>query len=178
MTTQGNKRSERENNIPQTNVEQKIPIIEEKFSISKKPVSEDVKIEKRWVTKTKILKVPITYEEIYLNDKKIKLSEYTDIKTSSSEDGIPTIKTIKQESKSRQVSPRGELIPLFHKSKETEKIVSLWGEQITINKKMVKLEDLVITKRKVSENKKIDIDTKKEKVIIRYPDGSTKQLTT
>ena len=43
---------------------------------------------------------------------------------------------------------------------------------------MVKLEDLVITKRKVSENKKIDIDTKKEKITIRYPDGSTKQLTT
>src|ERR671938_347815 len=133
MTTQGNKRSERENNIPQTNAEQKIPIIEEKFSIGKKTVSEDVKIEKRWVTKTKILKVPITYEEIYLNDKKIKLSEYTDIKTSSSEDGIPTIKTIKQESKSRQISTRGELVPLSNKSKESEKIIPLWGEQIIIN---------------------------------------------
>ena len=178
MTTQGNKRSERENNIPQTNAEQKIPIIEEKFSISKKPVSEDVKIEKRWITKTKILKVPITYEEIYLNDKKLKLAEYTDIKTSTSDDGVPNIKTIKQESKSRHISSRGELVPLFDKDKENEKIIPLWGEQITINKKMVKLEDLVITKRKVSENKKINIDTKKEKITIRYPDGSTKQLTT
>jgi stress response protein YsnF len=178
MTTQGNKRPEKENNIHETNFEQKIPIVEEKFSIGKKTVSEDVKIEKRWVTKTKILKVPITYEEIYVNDKKLKLSEYTDIKTSTSNDGIPTIKTIKQESKSRQISPRGELIPLFHKGKENEKIIPLWGEQITINKKMVRLEDLVITKRKVSENKKIDIDSKKEKITIRYPDGNTKQLTT
>ena len=178
MTTQGNKRSERENNIPQTNVEQKIPVVEEKFSIGKKAVSEDVKIEKRWITKTKIIKVPITYEEIYLNDKKLKLAEYTDIKTSTSDDGIPNIKTIKQESKAGQMSSRGELVPLFDKSKENEKIIPLWGEQITINKKMVKLEDLVITKRKVSENKKIDIDTKKEKITIRYPDGSTKQLST
>ena len=54
---------------------EKIPIVEEKFSIDKKTVSEDVKIEKRWVTKTKILKVPITYEELYLNDKKVKLAE-------------------------------------------------------------------------------------------------------
>ena len=161
---QGSKKSEKENNIHETNFATKIPIIEEKFSIGKRTVSEDVKIEKRWVTKTKILKVPITYEEIYLNDKKIKLSEYTDIKTSSSEDGIPTIKTIKQESKSRQISTRGEFVPLSNKSKE--------------NEKMVRLEDLVITKRKMSENKKIDIDTKKEKVTIRYPDGSTKQLTT
>jgi stress response protein YsnF len=175
---QGNKKSEKENNTHETNFATKIPIIEEKFSIGKRTVSEDVKIEKRWVTKTKILKVPITYEEIYLNDKKIKLSEYTDIKTSSSEDGIPTIKTIKQESKTRQVSTRGELVPLSDKSNENEKIIPLWGEQIIINKKMVRLEDLIITKRKISENKKIDIDTKKEKVIIRYPDGSTEQLTT
>ena len=96
MTTQGNKRSKKENNIRETNFEQKIPIVEEKFSIGKKTVSEDVKIEKRWVTKTKILKVPITYEEIYLNDKKVKLAEYTDIKTSTSNDGIPTMKIIKQ----------------------------------------------------------------------------------
>ena len=105
---QGSKKSQKENNIHEANFANKIQIIEEKFSIGKKTVSEDVKIEKRWVTKTKILKVPITYEEIYLNNKKINLSEYTDIKTSSSEDGIPTIKTIKQESKSRQISTRGE----------------------------------------------------------------------
>ena len=178
MTTQNNKRSEKESNLRGTNFEQKIPIVEEKFSIDKKTVSEDVKIEKRWVTKTKILKVPITYEEIYLNDKKVKLAENTDLKTSMSDNGIPTIKTINQESNSRQSLPRGELIPLFPKSKEIERVIPLWGEQITINKKMVRLEDLVITKRKVSEKKKIDIDTKKEKITIRYPDGSKKQLTT
>jgi stress response protein YsnF len=177
MTTQNNKRSEKESNLRGTNFEQKIPIVEEKFSIDKKTVSEDVKIEKRWVTKTKILKVPITYEEIYLNDKKVKLAENTDLKTSMSDNGIPTIKTINQESNSRQSLPRGELIPLFPKSKENQRVIPLWGEQITINKKMVRLEDLVITKRKVSEKKKIDIDTKKEKITIRYPDGSTKQLT-
>lgn len=177
MTTQ-NKRSEKESNLRGTNFEQKIPIVEEKFSIDKKTVSEDVKIEKRWVTKTKILKVPITYEELYLNDKKVKLAENTDLKTSMSDNGIPTIKTINQESNSRQSLPRGELIPLFPKSKENQRVIPLWGEQITINKKMVRLEDLVITKRKVSEKKKIDIDTKKEKITIRYPDGSKKQLTT
>ena len=178
MTTQNNKRSEKESNLRGTNFEQKIPIVEEKFSIDKKTVSEDVKIEKRWVTKTKILKVPITYEELYLNDKKVKLAENTDLKTSMSDNGIPTIKTINQESNSRQSLPRGELIPLFPKSKENQRVIPLWGEQITINKKMVRLEDLVITKRKVSEKKKIDIDTKKEKITIRYPDGSKKQLTT
>ena len=175
---QGNKGLDKEKNLNEINFEQKIPIVEEKFSIGKKSVSEEVKIEKRWVTKTKIVKVPITYEEIFLNDKKIKLSEYTDVKTSSSEDGMPTIKTIKQESKLRNVSPRGELVPLYQGSNENERVISLWGEQITINKKMVKLEDLIITKRKISENKKIDVDTKKEKVTIRYSNGDTKPLTT
>jgi stress response protein YsnF len=45
-----------------------------------------------------------------------------------------------------------------------------------ISKRIVKLGELVMSKNKVTENKKINIDTKKENVTIRYPDGSTKIL--
>lgn len=45
--------------------EQIIPIIEEEYSISKETTIKEARIEKRWVTKTKTVKVRITYEEVY-----------------------------------------------------------------------------------------------------------------
>ncbi len=41
-----------------------IPIKEERFSISKETVVEDVKIQKRWVTKTKKVEVPVLSEAL------------------------------------------------------------------------------------------------------------------
>lgn len=46
------------------NVQKIIPIKEERFSISKETVAEDVKIEKRRGTKTKKVEVPVLSEEI------------------------------------------------------------------------------------------------------------------
>lgn len=50
-----------------------IPVNEERFSISKNTIVENVKIEKRWITTTKKVEIPIPYEEVYVNDKVIKL---------------------------------------------------------------------------------------------------------
>src|SRR5215210_3692298 len=46
-----------------------IAVVEEKPSISKESVASNTIIEKRWVTKTEIVRVPVTYEEIYVNGK-------------------------------------------------------------------------------------------------------------
>ena len=55
-----------------------------------------------------------------------------------------------------------ELVPLFPSSdnnaSETEKVIPLMGEEFEINKKMVKLAEIVIRKRRVTEKKKVDID--------------------
>ena len=48
---------------------QTIPVVEEKPSISKESVASNTIIEKRWVTKTELVRVPVTYEEIYVNGK-------------------------------------------------------------------------------------------------------------
>lgn len=53
--------------------EQIIPVLEEEYSVSKKEIIEPSKIEKKWIKKTKIIKVPITHEEVYINDKKMRL---------------------------------------------------------------------------------------------------------
>jgi stress response protein YsnF len=49
-----------------------IPIKEERFSISKETVVEDVKIQKRQVTKTKKIEVPVLSEEIYVNGRRLR----------------------------------------------------------------------------------------------------------
>ena len=55
-----------------------IPVLEEGFSISKKTLTKNVKIEKRWITKTKKIEVPVSSEEVYINDKLMKSYEKDD----------------------------------------------------------------------------------------------------
>ena len=84
-----------------------------------------------------------------------------------------------------------EMIPLFddidnsidnstkndvNTNKETKKIIPILGEQVVVSKRIVQIGELVITKNKVIENKKIAVDTRNEKVTITYPDGNTKIL--
>ena len=182
-----------------------IPVLEERFSVSKKTLTERVKIEKRWITKTKKIEVPVSSEEVYINDKLMKSYE----KDNQEEDVLlsEVNKQIVQSfedidsdsSKKRQYSIlesnefKRELIPLFDdidnnsinnstknyvntNNKETKKIIPILGEQLAVSKRIVQIGELVITKNKVIENKKIAVDTISEKATIRYPDGNTKVL--
>jgi stress response protein YsnF len=179
-----------------------IPVLEELFSVSKKTLTEHAKIEKRWITKTKKIEVPVSSEEVYINDKLMKSYEKDD----QEEDVLSEVnKRIVQRfedidndsSKKEQYSilesneSKRELIPLFDDignnidnirkndvtaNKETTKIIPILGEQVIVNKRIVQIGELVITKNKVIENKKIAVDTINEKVTITYPDGNKKVL--
>ena len=46
-----------------------IPVVEEKPALSRESILSNTVIEKRWVIKTELIKVPVTYEEINVNDK-------------------------------------------------------------------------------------------------------------
>ena len=167
-----------------------VPVLEEEYSISKQATSKEAKIEKRWNTKTKTVKVEVSYEEVYINDKKMKsveepqiLSFLKDKLSSIGRKSNSTDTDVKQsETKKSDAEDRGELVPLmsssssYNDSSETEKVIPLWAEEIEISKKMVKVAEIVIKKRRVTETKKIDIDIKKEQVTIKYPDGKAEQL--
>lgn len=60
---------------------------------------------------------------------------------------------------------------------EEEQIIPIWGEQIIIDKKMVKLGEIVIKKSKISEKRKVDVETRKEKITVKYPDGKKQEIT-
>jgi stress response protein YsnF len=175
--------------------EQIVPVLEEDYSISKQTSIKEAKIEKRAVTKTKSVKVPITYEELYINGKKLKsvedsqiLSALKDKITSLSGRGNADTSVEQSVSKKNKIENRGELVPLVSTSdeeeagnseiqREREKVIPLYEEQFEIIKKMVKVADIVITKRRITEKKKIDIDVRTEEVTVKYPDGSSEKLS-
>ena len=167
--------------------QQVVPVIEEEYSISKETITKKAKIEKRWITKTKTIKVPITYEEVFINGRKMK-------SVSSSEPWILSIlkdkigssmnnhnATVKQSILKKSEIKDDQLVPFSsdegESTTEIEKVIPIMGEEIEVIKKMVKLAEIVIRKRQITENKKVDIDIKKERVIIEYPDGNTNELT-
>jgi stress response protein YsnF len=60
---------------------------------------------------------------------------------------------------------------------KTQKVIPLYAEQLIITKKKVKIGEIVITKKEVIEEKKVNIDIVKERVTIEYPNGKKERLT-
>ena len=185
-----------------------IPVIEEDFDLTKKTVIHETRIMKRMATRTEKIEIPIAYEEVYINNKKLKIYEKEEegllsrIKdtiahsvSSPDEDHTeyhyPTSSSNKlsediskdnpnQKHHNSYFSTKGETVSLIEgqEKSETEKIVPIWGEEIVVRKRKVKLGEIVIRKRRVIASKKIDIDIKKEKVSVEHPDGFKEELST
>ncbi|WP_458718657.1 DUF2382 domain-containing protein [Candidatus Nitrosocosmicus sp. R] len=60
---------------------------------------------------------------------------------------------------------------------QEEQVIPIWGEQIIIDKKMVKLGEIVIKKSRISEKRKVDVEVRKEKITVKYPDGKKQEIT-
>jgi stress response protein YsnF len=182
-----NKSSERPNTITDKWV---IPVKEERFSISKETVMENVKIEKRWITKTKKVEVPIINEEIYVNGRRLKyydklfgsdiLSKVKDRLKEGLDSATNDKKGLGYSTLEAYESKR-EIIPLLegfknndndsdkYNNEEIERIIPIFGEEIVIAKRRVKVGELVIKKNRVTINNKIKIDIKKEEAIVKDP---------
>jgi stress response protein YsnF len=191
-----------------------IPVIEENFDLSKRTIVQETKIVKRLTTKTEKIEVPLIYEEVYVNDKKLniydkeegegllsKIKDTVAHSIASNDSNIeyhypnssldsPDLSSASKPSVEKSESQNqyhddnynreGELVPLIEgqEKNETEKIVPIWGEEIIVSKRKVKLGEIIIRKKRIIENKKIDVDIKKEKVIVEYPNGVKEELTT
>ena len=60
---------------------------------------------------------------------------------------------------------------------QEEQVIPIWGEQILIDKKMVKLGEIVIKKSRISEKRNVDVEVRKEKITVKYPDGKKQEIT-
>jgi stress response protein YsnF len=150
-----------------------ISVVEEKPAISKQSIVTDTIIEKRWVTKTKLVRVPVVYEEIYVNGKPLSSGGgggiLSDLKKALSGKDESAKKTV-------DMKAMGEFVPVS--KGDLEKVIPVFGEKIIITKKMTKLNELVIKKRRIVENKKIKVDVTKERVKIQHPNGKIEDLST
>jgi stress response protein YsnF len=184
MTTEHNDRSSQDNSLQESSslppssmsftptTLHTIAVVEEKPSLSKESVASDTIIEKRWVTKTEIVRVPVTYEEIYVNGKPMIGSSgiLSDLKKALSGKN----ETAKRSGDMK--NPSGDFVPMS--KGDVEKVLPVFGEKIIITKKMTKLNELVIRKRRIVENKKIKVNVTKESVKIKRPDGKIEDLST
>jgi stress response protein YsnF len=148
-----------------------IPVLAEKFYTSTKNQTEEVMIEKRWTTRKEKIEVPVRSEELFINDKEI--AHYS---TGARLNEIKEkILEVVNENKKTGTKIEGEIIPIFDvdedcsEAKETKKIIPIYAEQILVSKKIVQIGEFVISKRSVTENRNIRIDTIKEEVTIGEP---------
>lgn len=159
---------------------QVVPVLANKYSVSKKITTQNFIVEKRWVTGTAKIEVPMKYEEVYVNGKKLGSKDGLESILSSMKGMISGGK--KEESSEKMMRKKkealkGELSPLFEGSSNTQEVLPLFAEEILIRKRIRPVGEAVITKRKITENKKIPLSTKSEKIIIRYPDGTETDIT-
>ena len=190
----GSKAIDQHQNIEGKQTQQQIvPVLKQHYSISKETSIKDAKIEKRLVTKVKTVRVPLVYEELYINDKKLKsvkeiqiFSAFKDKITSIANMGNTSTSVEQSIKKKNIIENRGELIPLLSSysdkdsseiQSEKERIIPLYEEQFEIIKKRVRVAEIIITKQRVTEKKKVDIDISTEEVTLEYPDGRSERLS-
>lgn len=197
-----------------------IPVIAEDYSLSKKTLSEEINIEKRWVEHDEI-KIPVRYEKVFVNDKEIdvhsKQGTISQIKekisdlVQSNKEETETKKEKKEDTKNQndkkeienkkrrgedeeELQLKGEIVPLFdnqqnednniHDSNnkeltknERQALIPIYAEEITISKKLVKVGEILLSKRRVIEEENVNVDTTKERISVEHPDGRKEKLT-
>jgi stress response protein YsnF len=154
-----------------------VPVLEERYSIAKKVVTQDFTIEKRWVTKTMTFHVPVKYEEIFVNGKRFGSGAALEKMLSSLKETVSNKKESDEEKVNKKQSRlRGELVPLSNGNPKTQETLTLFGEEIIINRNIRRMGEAIISKRRVTENKKVKIDIKGERVIVRHPDGTEEEV--
>ena len=207
-----------------------IPVITEDYSLSKKTLSEDINIEKRWVEQEEI-KIPVKYEKVFVNDKEIdvyskqgaisqikeKISDLVQSNKRENETKKEKDENIKNqnddnneaENKKRgeykeeeEQKLKGEIVPLFdnqqnedvnnrqltqssdnnNSNKELAKsehqtLIPIYAEEITISKKLVKVGEILLSKRRVIEEENVNVETTKERIEVEHPDGRKEKLT-
>jgi len=192
----GNNISQQEQRQPQF----VIPVIEERYTLSKKPVLEDVKIEKRWITHNEKVQVDVSYEKLFVNDKELdsysKENIFTHLKDKfldfvyieGNDDEENKIENERMEDinhqKQYQQQTKDKKLPLFDEEEKANH--SIHKDNDNNNNEMLNdgsqkaiplyAEKIIISKRKVPEDKKINFEIMREKITLNYADGRKENI--
>ena len=110
----------------------------------------------------------------YPDDLDVKIKRNED-KTPENKDekALPLKKYTDQETDKNKIQVSNNI----NEEEGEEQVIPLWGEQLIIDKKIVKIGEVIIKKSKISENHKFDVEVRNEKVTVKYPDGNKEEIT-
>ncbi|MBA2268458.1 MAG: DUF2382 domain-containing protein [Thermoproteota archaeon] len=201
---EGLNNSESDGLIKTEELVRKIPLFNEKLDVTKKTEKGNLRIEKKWITVKKKIEIPLKYEEVFINGKvfdsyndkeigeifsriKSKISDvflhertsFEDNKQLDSTGSEVEIVCLEPEGKELNNNVLSEKpVSLLDGTKadlnDNQQTLELWGEEIIINKKRVKLAEIVLKKYQVNEKRKIDVEVKREKLTLKFP-GNLKE---
>jgi len=160
----------------------------EKYSVSKDTREQKVNIEKRWITSTRKIEIPIKYEQIYINGKTLDEADKSSLinalvslknkisykisKRKTNDENTIKMKYMDIENKTTTT----ENSPEYSSNDELEGTITLWGEELVINKKMVKIAEFALKKQKVTSTETLDVDLRSEKLTIKYPGRAAEEI--
>jgi stress response protein YsnF len=197
-----------------------IPVTAEDYSLSKKTISEEINIEKRWVEHDEI-KIPVRYEKVFVNDKEIDVYSKQGVISQIKEKISDLVQSNKEENETKEeekedtknqndkkeienkkrrgedeeeLQLKGEIVPLFDNQQnqgnnipgsnnkeltkdERQALIPIYAEEITISKKLVKVGEILLSKRRVIEEENVNVDITKERISVEHPDGRKEKLT-
>lgn len=119
-----------------------IPVLEEKYTISKNTVLEDIKIEKKWITHNEKIQVPVSYEKLFVNDKELdayskeniftqikdKILDFVYVEGSTNENKIENEANEEVEQQEQE-----KLLDKYHHTKNEKEIDKVIGEKVSLS---------------------------------------------
>lgn len=183
----------------------KIPLYNEDFEITKRKESGHLKIEKKWVISKKKIEIPVRHEELFVNDKPLDYFDENELveifsklkgkladvfvsektggenidNTKTPESKVEIRNTKYNHSTHKKNIVNEKVIPLSdnpNSNVEDTHRIELWGEEITINKRLVKLGEIALKKYEIHEKRKIDVELKKDKLTIKFPGNYREEI--
>jgi stress response protein YsnF len=118
-----------------------IPVLEEKYTISKNTVLEDIKIEKKWIAHNEKIQVPVSYEKLFVNDKELdaysKENIFTQIKDKIFDfgyvEGSTNENKIENEANEEiEQQEQERLLDKYHHTKNEKEIHKVNGENVSL----------------------------------------------
>lgn len=117
-----------------------IPVLEEKYTLSKNIVLEDIKIEKKWITHNEKIQVPVSYEKLFVNDKELdaysKENIFTQIKDKILDfvyvEGSTNENKIENEANEEVQQKEQKLMDKYHHTKNEKEVHKVNGERVSL----------------------------------------------
>jgi stress response protein YsnF len=118
-----------------------IPVLEEKYTLSKNTVLEDIKIEKKWITHNEKIQIPVSYEKLFVNDKELdayskenifthikdKILDFVYVEGSTNENKFENEANEEVDQKEQD-----KLMDKYHDTKNEKEIQRVSGERVSL----------------------------------------------